>query len=349
MAAKKYPDTKEKNITQIGDCSFRVRIKSGGIKADKVFDDLVSAVTYRNGLRYRQATDPVEAKIHSAAVAATFNKTVGDGLRKYLAEVTPRKKGAKDEAYRIGKILRDCTITNRLMQSIGAEDIDQYQDEIGGSENNRRKYLSIISHLYSTAARRKDWRWPVTNPITDRYELPSNGKPRERRLHKRNGVDEYQLLLDAFAPDPEFQSAFVIAVETAMRQSEQLNLMIEDINVTGRTAKLWETKNGEPRNTIFSRTAMSHIKKLIGERKTGRLFNFGKSQLRKKWEDARAAIGAPDLHWHDLRHEGTSRLFEKGLNVKEVQLITGHKTLTELMKYVQPRHELILDKLDAAN
>jgi hypothetical protein len=36
---------------------------------------------------------------------------------------------------------------------------------------------------------------------------------------------------------------------------------------------------------------------------------------------------------HDLRHEATSRFFEKGLNVMEVASVTGHKTLQMLKRY----------------
>ncbi|MEO7207761.1 MAG: tyrosine-type recombinase/integrase [Steroidobacteraceae bacterium] len=45
----------------------------------------------------------------------------------------------------------------------------------------------------------------------------------------------------------------------------------------------------------------------------------------------RAGIGG--LHLHDLRHEATSRFFEKGLNVMEVASVTGHKTLQMLKRY----------------
>ncbi|MHB8422318.1 MAG: tyrosine-type recombinase/integrase [Leptospirales bacterium] len=34
-----------------------------------------------------------------------------------------------------------------------------------------------------------------------------------------------------------------------------------------------------------------------------------------------------DITFHDLRHEATSRFFEKGLNPMQVSAITGHKTL----------------------
>ena len=46
-----------------------------------------------------------------------------------------------------------------------------------------------------------------------------------------------------------------------------------------------------------------------------------------------------DLRLHDLRHEATSRLFEKGLNPMQVAAITGHKTLQMLKRYTHLRAE----------
>ena len=41
--------------------------------------------------------------------------------------------------------------------------------------------------------------------------------------------------------------------------------------------------------------------------------------------------GLRDLHFHDLRHEATSRLFENtDLDLMEIRSITGHKTLQVL-------------------
>ena len=39
--------------------------------------------------------------------------------------------------------------------------------------------------------------------------------------------------------------------------------------------------------------------------------------------------------FHDLRHEAISRIFEKVLNEPEVASISGHKTASELFRYVQ--------------
>lgn len=46
-------------------------------------------------------------------------------------------------------------------------------------------------------------------------------------------------------------------------------------------------------------------------------------------------ITAP--HFHDLRHEALSRLFEPGLNPLEVAAISGHKTPQMLKRHTHLR------------
>ena len=52
-----------------------------------------------------------------------------------------------------------------------------------------------------------------------------------------------------------------------------------------------------------------------------------------------------DLRFHDLRHEATSRLFEKGLSMMEVATITGHKTLEMLKRYTHLKAEDLAKRL----
>ncbi len=52
-----------------------------------------------------------------------------------------------------------------------------------------------------------------------------------------------------------------------------------------------------------------------------------------------------DLHFHDLRHEGTSRLANK-LAMHELMKVTGHKTTRMLARYYHPRAEELAKKLD---
>ncbi|MHB1669846.1 tyrosine-type recombinase/integrase [Thiomonas sp.] len=52
-----------------------------------------------------------------------------------------------------------------------------------------------------------------------------------------------------------------------------------------------------------------------------------------------------DLRFHDLRHEATSRLFEKGLGIMEVASMTGHKSLAMLKRYTHVEAEKLAQKL----
>lgn len=53
-----------------------------------------------------------------------------------------------------------------------------------------------------------------------------------------------------------------------------------------------------------------------------------------------------DLHFHDLRHEGISRLFEQGLQIQEVATISGHLSWQMLRRYTHLGSNALLEKLN---
>ena len=69
------------------------------------------------------------------------------------------------------------------------------------------------------------------------------------------------------------------------------------------------------------------------ESEDGRLFPVHPQTLSKYFTETCRALGIPDLHLHDMRHEGTSRLFEAGYAIHEVALVTGHKGWGNLKRY----------------
>jgi len=52
-----------------------------------------------------------------------------------------------------------------------------------------------------------------------------------------------------------------------------------------------------------------------------------------------------NLHFHDFRHEGTSRLADK-FQMHELMKVTGHKTSRMVNRYYHPRTEELVIKLD---
>ena len=78
---------------------------------------------------------------------------------------------------------------------------------------------------------------------------------------------------------------------------------------------------------------------------SGQVFPVSMTALRGLWIRACRRTGIKDLHFHDLRHEATSRFFEKELNVMEVGAITGHKDLRMIQRYTHLRAEDLAVKL----
>lgn len=67
--------------------------------------------------------------------------------------------------------------------------------------------------------------------------------------------------------------------------------------------------------------------------------------MKRSYMRAIRRAGIKDLRFHDLRHEATTRLFEKGLNIMEVASITGHKDLRMLRRYTHLKAEDLARKL----
>jgi integrase len=74
----------------------------------------------------------------------------------------------------------------------------------------------------------------------------------------------------------------------------------------------------------------------------GRIFPYNSSSIGTAFRRACKELGIKNLRFHDLRHEGTSRLFEAGLALPEVGLITGHKDWKMLKRYLNLRPEEVV-------
>ena len=120
----------------------------------------------------------------------------------------------------------------------------------------------------------------------------------------------------------------------------------ENVYFGKRFVHLPDTKNGDSRDVPLSPMALELLRDLPRNIRSDQVvFPLHFEALKSAWRRACCRAGISDLRFHDLRHEATSRFFEKGLNVMEVAAITGHKDLRMLQRYTHLRAEDLALKL----
>ncbi|TKC83860.1 site-specific integrase [Trinickia terrae] len=172
---------------------------------------------------------------------------------------------------------------------------------------------------------------------------------------------------------PALVFLFELAIESAMRMREMYTLDVDQFDVGRRTAGLERTKNGSKRSVPLTSVAVAAYERYVDavtgldpemhgfSFDCGRLFPWVDdmeasmraenmpllrqkvlarvtSRLSGQFGRIFSAAGCSDLVFHDLRHEATSRFFER-TTLSDIQIakITGHTDPKVLMRYANLR------------
>jgi integrase len=120
----------------------------------------------------------------------------------------------------------------------------------------------------------------------------------------------------------------------------------DHVDVKKRVLLIPETKTGKSRTVPLTTEALRILNDLP-RRLDGSIWGMTDPHtMTRAFERACKRAGIEDLTFHDLRHEATSRFFEKGLNPMQVAAITGHKTLQMLKRYTHLKAEDLAKMLD---
>lgn len=302
--------------------------------------------------------------------------TLGALLDRYSTEVISGRKGAQVDVSRARRLkedlghLRLSAVTPRVL----AEWRDSRLRAVAPATVSRE--MTTLSGALTWA--RKELMIPMPEHPVSAIRRPPQGRPRERRLLEG---EEAQLMaaLSGSAEvtagskragsyqtgtrNPWIKFLVQLALETAMRQGELLALRWKNVNLAAQTAHLPDTKNGESRTVPLSRKAVAVLAELprsddgrvlpitadAAKRAWTRALRRGRIRYERACEQAGVAADVrllKGLHFHDLRHEATSRLAEKLPNLIELAAVTGHKDLRMLKRYYHPRAEDLAKKLD---
>lgn len=181
-------------------------------------------------------------------------------------------------------------------------------------------------------------------PLLTHLRLIGGGGRRERRPTD----DELQRILAHLAAEygQVYGDAVAFCACTAMRRGEVCALRRSDLDAATRCATVARKhpRKGKVVQVVPVVGEGWDIAARQPESADGRVFPVHEQTLSKYFRQTCQALSIPDLHLHDLRHEGTSRLFEAGYSVPEVALVTGHRSLAHLSRYTNLRPQDVASK-----
>jgi integrase len=281
----------------------------------------------------------IEAHLHKGIVTRTTTNqtlTVREMLARYLREESVHKASHVNNKTR-SRHLCDALGAFRV-HTLTSLRVAQYKRDrlaLVGPQTVTHE-LNLLHRAYVIATQEWGIVLPEGIPKTKRPPLP---KGRDRRASEQ----EIAMILVATG-SPELGAIVQLAVETAMRRGELLSIRWEYVDLGRRSVYLPKTKTDTPRTVPLSSKAVSLLQGLRPQ-ENGPVFRMAPSSASQAFERAAQRAGIENLHFHDLRHEATSRLFERGLNVIEVARITGHKTLSMLDRYTHLDVQHLAQKL----
>lgn len=296
----------------------------------------------------------VKAAANTVGSMSAEGTTLSSLLDRYMRDISPAKRSHASDKGR-ARTLRGILGRYKLT-AVTSPVLVEYRDRRLKSVSPATVVheLGMLNRVLTLATREWGIVLPGGVPKVIKPRLPAG---RDRRVRP----EEIQAVIDA--TESEVLGDLVrFAVATGMRRGEIVSLRWDTINLDRRTAYLPVTKTDTPRTVPLSSSALAVLQArkdagypvpfAMTDSAASRAFCRAVRRARALYESTCRVWDRPvDPCWlvgirlHDLRHEATSSLFERGLNVVEVASITGNKTLAMLQRYTHLRAEDLAKKL----
>lgn len=290
----------------------------------------------------------VEAKIDASQfsdVRGLANMTLGDLIDRYTTEIggiTPFRRN-KADVLRIWKKDYGAKPLSEITDKLLIEYAQKRALKVSGSTIGVD--LSYLGVVLKTA--RELWRIPVDVSITGAARaslkyigVSTKGAHRQRRPTQKEINDICLHFTTKVRQKVPMEDLILFAIETAMRLGEILRIKWEDVDHVHRTVIIRDRKHPTDKEGNDQEVPLlgKAYEIVMRQKKTDdRIFPVTDGTVSTLFPRACGELGIVDLRFHDLRHEGVSRLFEQGYRIEQVALVSGHLDWRMLARYTQIR------------
>lgn len=274
--------------------------------------------------------------------AQVKDKTLAEAIEHYV----------NDEAKGIGRtkeqVLRAiCTypLGKRICSDIDSTDIVAFAREL--SQDRKPQTVSnYLSHLQAVfAIARPAWGYELdAGAMRDAFavcrRLGYTGASEQR--DRRPTLAELDMLMEFFTErdirSPGSAPMTVIiayAIFSTRREGEIVRITRDDLDAAHSRQLVRDMKHpGQKKgNDVWVNLTPEALAISQAMPTTGKIFPYTEDAISAAFTRACKVLGIEDLRFHDLRHEGVSRLFEMGLDIPNAALVSGHRSWAALQRY----------------
>lgn len=238
---------------------------------------------------------------------------------------------------------------NRVAADVTPADVDRWLTaQTSWTDATRNRYKATLGRALQLAVIDGHLSRNVARMVTARRE-------HNARIRWMQPEEEKSLVDAILAKWPDYIQSFYVALHTGMRQGEQFSLEWSAIDFERGRIFLDRTKNGSSREVPMNQTCRKALKELWERREARRkegkevsewVFTSDRYKSERlvnprQWFDVAVSdAGISNFRWHDLRHTFISRLVMKGADLRTVQDLAGHKSITMTARYshLAPQH-----------
>lgn len=267
--------------------------------------------------------------------------TINDLIKRYRVEQT--KDIGRSKAHCLLQIER--RIGDTRLSDLSVDLLINYARNRGAGPVTWGMEFAYLGKILRVA--KVVWGYPIQGELTNEARtaldmLGLSGRSKERT--RRPTQDELDRLCEHFRSKTRQKipmwDIIPFAVATAMRLGEIVSIRWDDINEKDKTVVIRDRKDPKEKKGNNQVVPLLPAAWEIVQRqpKTDeRIFPYSAKSIPSIFPRACQELGIVDLRFHDLRHEGTSRLFEMGYQIQEVAIFTGHRDWNQLRRYTQIR------------
>ena len=248
------------------------------------------------------------------------------------------------------RTIKNYNIANKRCSEISSTDVVAFANEliVNVAPSTVGNYLSHLGAVFAVA--KPAWAYPLDQTamkdafvVAKRLGIASKSRERDRRPT----IEELDKILEYFGERLKrrpssipMQKIIGFAIFSTRRLEEITRISWKDLDEEGSRVLIRDMKNPGEKigNDVWCdlpREALQIV--LTMPKRCDEIFPFCGDTIGTNFTRACQFLGIIDLHLHDLRHDGISRLFEVGRNIPQVAAVSGHRSWSSLKRYTHLR------------